>query len=622
MRHQVGKGSRGRLSRSMRTFLGSALLPCMLVASLAQGAASPDLSSVYRFLVSDRTQGGILYSATAGSLRGLALPLSFYDSPDYWAVHVCTELRNPCAVTDHYNPADYSLRPEKNAAGALQTERVNVHNGSNIYDAATWQIAVTLGQVRHGFTNPQQIDGYALASHQNKLLEASHDGNAANPVPGANRAVTRDGVFTYGGQVLRNPAMAYSFRMVARRWLADDPLMGSPHAHLIRARNLPPANPDYRAGRISWTDWKPITGENAWAFLLGPLHSARLHYLERRKERFIPFEELALRNALGVLPAFAALQSPLGGVYYAPAGTISNMEEVPVNPHFVAVENNFSLYAGLRLLDSTLAAIASNQQGLSRADQQTLATARETIDAMLNGGAVNGKVTAGLKSFLRNQAWQDGEFMQGGLANDPSQSGSWMPALDTKAVDVNTWGVAALGARQIDEWFGFGAAFRNWQGTKAWGGYGVGETLWGVGFSNHDGNGMAEDGTYRQGVLSAEWTAGAVAMVRNMIAHYASVTEPRNAAPAREYVTQLQADERAMLQALQRLRIDRYAGTGFPGRPDNFSSLLKQQHLPYLYASRRYLIPFGWYANPLPSTSSTAWMIMLESGFDPFSVPD
>jgi hypothetical protein len=39
---------------------------------------------------------------------------------------------------------------------------------------------------------------------------------------------------------------------------------------------------------------------------------------------------------------------------------------------------------------------------------------------------------------------------------------------------------------------------------------------------------------------------------------------------------------------------------------------------PYLYASRRYHIPFGWVANPLPSTAATAWMIMLANSYDPF----
>jgi hypothetical protein len=46
--------------------------------------------------------------------------------------------------------------------------------------------------------------------------------------------------------------------------------------------------------------------------------------------------------------------------------------------------------------------------------------------------------------------------------------------------------------------------------------------------------------------------------------------------------------------------------------------LIVQASKPYLYASRRYRVPFGWYANPIPSTVSTAWIIMLADDFDPF----
>jgi hypothetical protein len=39
-----------------------------------------------------------------------------------------------------------------------------------------------------------------------------------------------------------------------------------------------------------------------------------------------------------------------------------------------------------------------------------------------------------------------------------------------------------------------------------------------------------------------------------------------------------------------------------------------------LYASKRYAIPFGWFANPLPSTCATAWMIMEYYGYNPFTL--
>jgi hypothetical protein len=88
-------------------------------------------------------------------------------------------------------------------------------------------------------------------------------------------------------------------------------------------------------------------------------------------------------------------------------------------------------------------------------------------------------------------------------------------------------------------------------------------------------------------------------------------------AGAQRYLHSLAADERAMLAALPALRIDHYALARLPGKPEHYDSLITHTSLPYLYASRRYFIPFGWYANPLPSTCASAWIIMLADHFDP-----
>lgn len=602
---------------------GKALMSFWLAVAALDGAdaATPqDIASSYAFLVSDVKDGGVLYSATAGSLNGMSLPLSFRDSADYWGKHVCRFPGRDCAVTDRYNPSDYSLAPDKGLPGELQTERVNIHNGANIYDAATWQIAVTLGHVRNGLKSGVRQEGYELASNQNRLLSEGHDGNATAPVRGANRATTRENVFRYDGEMIRNPAMAFSFRMLGKNWLSEDPFLGTRYASLISAVGLPPANPAYAAGRINWTDWKPITGENAWAFLLGPLHSANLYHREQRKSAFVPFQDAAIQNALAVLPAFSAMQSPLGGFYYAPAGTMSNIADIPANPFEIALENNFSLYAGLRLLEDTLETTLGNQE-LTQVERAAITSARRTIAVLLDGGIDRDKRTAGLESFFRNQAWRDGGFVQGGMANDPARREAWVPTLSPQAVDVNTWGIAALGPARVDEWFGFAASFQAWQKMKAWGGYGVGKKLWGVGYSDKDGNGMLANGEYRQGVLSAEWTAGAINMVRSMIAHYSSIEAGSvRYGNARKLLVELEQDEKAMLEALNTLRLDRYSEVDFPGKPAQFDSLLSLRTSPYLYASRRYFIPFGWYANPLPSTCSTAWVIMIANRFDPFGI--
>lgn len=596
------------------------------IVSVVQAETSVvNLQASYDYLLAQQDKGGgALYMGTAGKLNGYKLPLSYYDTADYWGKYVCTISNNHCTVTDTYHSNDYTLTPDKGPAGDLQTERTNVHNGSDIYDAATWQIAVVLGNVENHFSCSScstRQDNYTLANDENILLREGYDGNASHVASNVNRGITNGDVFVYNGHPISNPYNAYFFRMVARNWLSRDPFMGTSFASYITAKNLPKNNPEYRAGKISWTDWKPITGENAWAFLIGPLQAAYIHYVKGVGKTYVPFSDQSVQNALAVLPTFAAMQSPIGAVYYVPSGTLGNQGDKPVNPHQVSVENNFSLYGGLNILKATLQAELKNETDLTPVDQSKIKAALESIDTMIHGGQVaNNTPTKGLLAFFKNNAWRDGEFIQGGLANDLNQSLDWVPTLEPKAVDVNTWGVAALGPKQIEDWFGFGAAYKVWQQVKNWAGYGDGQTLWGVGYSDKDGNGLDSHRKYQQGILSAEWTAGAINMVRVMIAYYQTVpSSSSNYQMAKKYIKSLISDENSMLTNIQNLRIDKYKLVNFPGKPANYDSLLSSEnYLPYLYASKRYMIPFGWYANPLPSTCSTAWMIMVADRFNPF----
>ena len=593
---------------------------CLLATSLVH-AQNHDLEATYQFLISDReTFGGVLYTATAGRLRGNSLPLSFVDSPEYWGAEVCNQHGNACAIMDIYNPFNYTLTPQQNIAGKLQIERVNIHGGTNIYDAATWQIGVVLGGTVNHFDNPRHQDAYSLASNQNKLLKLGYNGNAPDPVQNANRAATKDEQFLYNNHAINNPDQAYAFRMIPRSWISVDPFMGTRYESLITMTELTKPEPNYRLGNITWTDWKPLTGENAWAFLLGPLQAAYLHFVKGEHHQFVPFDDLSVQNALSVLPTFAAMQSPIGAVYYAPAGTLGNQGDQAINPHQVSVENNASLYAGLRVLDSTLRAELVYEKRLSDVEKIMIKRALEIIKLMIEGGQVAGNnMTAGLLSFFKTRAWDNNEFVQGGLANDPKEQHAWIPYLKPRAVDANTWSVAALGAKQVDNWFGFGAAYNNWQQIKKWGAYGVTNTLWGVGYSDEDDNGMNPDGTYRRGILSAEWTAGAINAVRNLINYYEHIpADSPHFAMSKTYVQSLKEDEISMLDALTTLRIDNYRKTDFPGKPSSYDDLIQLSSKPYLYASKRYFIPFGWYANPIPSTCATAWVIMLADRFDPF----
>ncbi|MGE4559965.1 MAG: hypothetical protein AB7E77_07180 [Desulfobulbus sp.] len=609
-----------RLVHCSPVLLGAVLVWLMGNAPIASGEERLDvgrLESAFRFLVSDRDQGGILYTATAGALQGRQLPLSFYETAAYWGEHVCATA--DCTVVDEYDPHNFILSPRASVGGDLQTERVNTHNGINIYDAATWQIALVLGQTRNHFQLPGKQEAYGLAGNQNMLLQQGHFGDSRHPGAAQIRGVTAGTVFVYNGHTLTEPRQAYSFRMLPRQWLADDPFAGTGYGRYLTGNGLPALDREFRLGRISWTDWKPISGENAWAFFIGPLQAAGIHYRIDQPGHYVPFQDPGLENAIRILPAFAAMQSSVGGVYYAPAGTVANQGTTPVDPFFVSVENNISLYAGIRILARVLRGTLSRQPDLHPADRDRINQALRICTVIEQGGTLNGKATKGLRSFLRHQAWSGGEFVQGGWADKPGSTKPWQPSTGIKAVDVNTWGVAAIGATTIDEWHGFGAAFGLWQTVKKWGGYGQGATLWGVGFSDQDGNGIDPKGNYRRSILSAEWSYGAITMVRDMLGHYQKKTgNLRQDQQARQWEKILQNDEHSMLTAMDTLQLATYAQTAFPGQPSRFNTLLSLPTNPTLYASRRFFIPFGWYANPLPSTCATSWKVMVVNHFNPF----
>ena len=591
---------------------------CLLIANACTFAPimeKEDAQEVVGFLADDRSSVGFSYLATAGELNGLILPLSYYSTADYWAKYVGTLPGNDLTVVDVYNEKDYTLTPSQDKTlspgSDLQIERVNVYNGTDIYDASCWQIALALAGF-HGLSPGQKL--LDLTQNQDLLLQLGYGGDQKNPQKNANRAITSMDHFSYNRTSITNPANAYFFRMVTTNWLSTDPFLGTSYAHYVTAQDLPD-NPDYQAGLITWMDWKPITGENAWGFLIGPLQAARLRQ-QAGKKSYVPFSSKAVQNAIGVLHPLSAMQSPLGGIYYACKGSLGNTGSEPVNPHEISVENNASSLAGLILFEQVLQDELKNESDLTAEQKTTIQDTLKTIQTMIFGGSA----TEGLLAFFKKYAWDDenGIFYQGGLGCDPMQPKTWMPTIEPKAVDVNTWGISVLGQPTLDLWFGFGTAYQIWQKVKSWGGfYGPDQNLWGVGYSDQD----------EKGIMSAEWTAGAINMARCLITQYeeaskSSAYSKMQQSEAMNYVKSLQEDHTSMCARLLSLRTDLYPTVDAfqEVRPENYASLIPipSGKKAFLYASKRYLIPFGWFANPLPSTTSSAWALMLNFNYNPF----
>jgi len=616
------------------------LMPFIALTQLAATTFAPfqtddEVKKVVSFLTAsgnlDETDGiGVTYVGTTEQLNGIRLPLSYYSTIDYWGAYIPSTVQNPQGdpldVVDMYNTENYTLTPENpTSTGAqLQVERLNVFNGADIYDAACWQIALALA-AQAGVPNPDRNQSlFDLANNQNLLLKLGYDGNQTPPpTSGANRATTASGQFDYYGHSLTEPEKAYFFRMVTQNWLSTDPFLDTIYMSHVTADNLPQGNPAYKAGLVTWMDWKPITGENSWAFFVGPMH------MEMLKQKaygmsYVPFSSVAVQNALNLLEAYTYMQSPsTRAIWYAVKGSLGNTGSQTVD-YQVSTENNASTLGGLLAFQKVLEDELQNETYLTSAQQAQINQALQTIETLIYGS--DGK--SGILGYMQNHAWDatNGIFYQGGFADDPNKSSTWVPTIEPKAVDVNTWGVSVLGQPLVDKWFGFGTAYKIWQNVKSWGGfYGPDKKIWGVGYSDKDNNG--EHGNYEDGIISAEWTAGAINMVRVLITQYtqaetSSEYTPTQQADAKGYVAALQADHDSMVTALLTLRNDSYAATAAyeHSRPTGYDSLIpiSPDKLAFIYASKRYFIPFGWYSNPLPSTTSTSWSLMLHYNYNPF----
>jgi len=301
-------------------------------------------------------------------------------------------------------------------------------------------------------------------------------------------------------------------------------------------------------------------GENAWANLVGPL---QVEYLRARGNiDSISDDSASMKLATQIIPALEKMfVESVGFVYYAPRNTfdISNPD---IGSTF-STENQGSTLGGLKMLKQILT--------VSRTTRYKALL--PTVDKLING----------IKSYFQKAYRKDlGYFSQGGSYNRKTRTITWAKE-PFFAVDCQTWVTAVLGPAQIDEWFGAGTALRIWNNTKRIGGYnfdastGMAE---GVGYTNNT----------KDNVFSGEWTFGAINMVKVLANHY---TQSRD---------QLLQEAAFMRQAIEKKLLDHSAP---------FGESVK-------YAGARYFIPFGWWANPIPSAASTAWAALEDADYNVF----
>lgn len=556
-------------------------------------ATPPSISSLVSFLTSK--------ALIRENKSHHAVPLSYYIGDNdavarYFGDYIChpdntcdvvdSVYSDPFAILGEGLPPNQGTEQQIKSANA-QLERIDMAHGADIYDAATWQIALALS-AKHGYLDKNKARSL-IDNQQERLLNKD------------NRATSTS--FKYGyGNAITDPAKAFTFRMVTKDFIVKDPFFDTRYQNSITWDYSPDEmashSPDTQASDFeyvnSWSDWKPITGENAWAQLIGPIQAEEL--LANGK---IQPDSKALKNAINMLYAFSAMQSAVGGVYYAPGGSLGNIGPIPKGE--ISIENNFSVLGGLQVLKRSLESMPDSNQTTQ---------ALHAIDTLLNGGqTVNSYHTEGLLHFFYHHAFNrsKGVFYTHGLAPAPDEANNWQ-ADDSQeaaalAVDVNTWGIAALGPETIDHWYGKQTALSIWESVRKQGGYFDHEgKLLGVGYTLHND---------KDKIMSTEWTAGAVNALKLMIPYYEKQGVD---------ISTLKHDLETMQAGIEKLRSDNYLGQGFDGETPNeyYTALPKEHGVAYLYASKRFAIPFGWFANTLPSTTSNAWVIMNRLNFNPF----
>jgi hypothetical protein len=486
-------------------------------------------------------------------------------------------------------------------------ERTLSRFGLNLYDGATWEIALCLEDLCEVAKVYETNVLYTCGTGANPVLgglidiRADKPGYAYGPkkttgdaleimkLPGNVTRIPQDENGNPDTKASKEVPGAYFYRMIGPKYAMRDPLDGDyANSWKVPYPNNDTSTPWNIFGEIHFNDWKPITGENVWAGFIGPLQTLWITNGTNMTE-FTTWEDTPPEVQLGLtlMPATMALQSPLGSMYHCPKGT----QMFPADPSEetnVSNENNFSAYAAYRMLRQILNKYAKG------ASDPVLVKAMTDLDSLCKG------LDTWFSKYLMSDANDpaDGYKVnyQGGHV---SFDGTFYPAhINTTgglAVDCQTWGMTVLGQKKMDQYYGANTAFELWQTTKKLAGYyDPNGKLGGVGYTfdlNHT-------------IWSAEWSWGAINMAEQLAWEYEQDGNSANAASLKADADEMYS---ILTQPIKRCKNGAWCGGG-----------LLQEDGGYLYANDRFFIPWGWYANPIGATCSTGWGVMYEHKYNPF----
>jgi hypothetical protein len=546
-------------------------------------------------------------SGTVGDASAYLFPRSFDVTSGYgilgtdyfsWLVD-----HNPAYRAYDLAHNDHKVDVPEASGNEATIERVMMAWGCNSYDMACWSLALSAATRNRNFS-AAQVDDFsdALAAYHHFLVTSSYPGGFATYRVGGTGAwhYGESGLdASQGSDAQGRPCdarNAYYWAFPAPRWQNPDP-------------HYDPLAP---AGAVmNWPGWDGISGEEAWVAFLAPMQVA---YNQNQGQpgwsaRRDPVDALALvGNACRSLRAVGLMQNSATGGIYRKVRTPTRPDDP--GGYDVSLENNWSMYTGLRFLKAALADLRATLPGHRQVLDFDLDQADQDLDRIL----------AGIKGFFssRGLVWHApgepfgdsaavpyGFFLQGTTGPAGSARGN----TGAFATDVQTWGIAAiLGDRDLEraleQVYGPDFLDQMFQAAVALGGYYRPDpagrpVLAGIGFTAQKAGDPASQ-------LSGEWTWGAINAAIVLADFH---REPGHADPAR--TAQLLAQARSMIAGVDQLCSHYYNPQH---RPDG------REWASYLYANARQWIPWGWWSNACPSQAATTWALRVSAGFDSFEL--
>ena len=501
----------------------------------------------------------------------LVIPKSYYVVPGYFE-------KKPNSTDEALKNATAEDRYKRCSEQHYQT------HGTNIYDASLWTIVWCLQKDDDAVVSAEILPWIKHLStggnYDGKLVDTK-GGNTTWNYNGAEQTDTMFYNLREASQVKYEYPVQDRFCQILNTTLGgagdkvhpendkDVQISGDIYSG---CKSSETTSPIVNSLYYTWSDWRPVSGENAWAGLIGNSHILN---------RFALNSEIALTAksmARRVFSAVKTLQFNSGGIYYSPQSTAddSTPEKLGWNDTQYSVENMASLCAGLYMYATV--------SGLDTPEStEAMDVARKAASFVVDACTVReGTYTY---KYSKNNVLTDvivaaPTMISGGLCAVGSDNTT--PNHEF-AIDTFSWTISVFGTQLENK--KAGTCFGLWQTAKKHGGYYEDGQLRGVGYSINFDN-----------VISGEWTLGAIGACRVMHDDlYKDDAEKRKS---------LAADISDMRKGVESL----VTTTDVPG---------KDMAAVY-YAQKYYIIPFGWNAERNASLASTAWQYLDQTNFNPF----